>query len=104
MKGEKFSDCSSLTLCLVVMDKLTQLQPISQQVQRIPPQVIFQRDHRKLKTLQKAISHFQSLLWFVPQKKNIYHSQAGSTTVFDFAGEECDTDQVLDSADEEFSG
>ena len=51
-----------LPLCLVVMDKLTQLQPISQQVQRIPPQVIFQRDHRKLKTLQKAISHFQSLL------------------------------------------
>ena len=34
----------------------------------------------------------------------MYHSQAGSTTVFDFAGEECDTDQVLDSADEEFSG
>ena len=34
----------------------------------------------------------------------MYYSQAGSTTVFDFAGEECDTDQVLDSADEEFSG
>ena len=37
-----------LTLCLVAMDKLTQLQPISQQVQHIPPQVTIQRDHRNI--------------------------------------------------------
>ena len=30
------------------MDKLTQLQPISQQVQHIPPQVTIQRDHRNI--------------------------------------------------------
>ena len=33
-----------------------------------------------------------------------YISESSLTTAFDFAGEECDTDQVLDSADEEFSG